>query len=101
MSVIGLHARNIRAFANEDIEDGASGLICKSELDFVAGWISSSMLESGGDVGIRRSRVCKKRNEREELLNVIKQFVLLLLLSLFLCLFVIVIVSLLWLWRFG
>ena len=62
MSVIDLHARNIRAFASEDIEDGANGR--NGLLDFVV------------DVGIRRSRVCKeKENEKEELLFVIKNCV--------------------------
>ena len=75
MSVIGLHARNIRAFASEDIEDGVSGRIVRAGRR-----ISSS-------VGFRRrcwnpeeSSLQIKGNEKEELFNVFKQFVLLLLL---------------------
>ena len=52
MSVIDLHARNIRAFASEDIEDGANGR--NGLLDFVV------------DVGIRRSRVCKEKKMRKK-----------------------------------
>ena len=70
-------------FANENVEDGVRGRICKSELDFVARWISSP-------VGIRRRGLSpkesslQKKEMREELLNVIKQFVLLLSLFFFL-----------------
>ena len=68
MSVIDLRARNIRAFASEDIEDGANGR--NGLLDFVV------------DVGIRRSRVCKEKGKMRKKNYYMSLEVVLLLLSL-------------------